>query len=309
MPFFQKVSPAELAAIVILRTLEEIGDLDKNKISVIDFCSGAGGMRNHFYTVPPYFGSIADNTNVGPIPTIERIVNEKRAAQGKKPIPFVMSDLHPNLDSWMDVCSKSKGSLSFIPQSVDATNPPISAMSTTANGSRTAEGYRADSKVFRLYCLSFHHFGDDLARQVLQSTMETADGFAIVELQDRYLSSFALMFGHIPLIFATSIFRYWRDLLMLLLVYVVPVVPAINTFDGVVSCLRTRSFKEVMALIGSEVEAKSNAGGEKSAVKDDWVFKSAYEMHSWPVGYMSWVTGYRQKPTTQDETTSSSNGP
>lgn len=43
IPFFQKVSPAELAAIVILRTLEEIGDLDKNKISVIDFCSGAGG--------------------------------------------------------------------------------------------------------------------------------------------------------------------------------------------------------------------------------------------------------------------------
>jgi hypothetical protein len=40
----QKVSPAELVAVVIMRTLEEIGDLDENKISVIDFCSGSGGM-------------------------------------------------------------------------------------------------------------------------------------------------------------------------------------------------------------------------------------------------------------------------
>jgi hypothetical protein len=125
--------------------------------------------------------------------------------------------------------------------------------------------------------------------------MQTADGFAIIELQDRYLSSFALMLGHIPLIYATSIFRYWRDITMLLFVYMIPVVPAINTFDGLVSCLRTRSFREVMSLINAEVQAKSTTGPEKLAVKDDWLFKSAYEMHSWPVGYMNWITGYRRK--------------
>jgi hypothetical protein len=196
----------------------------------------------------------------------------------------------------MKVCSMSKGSLSFIPQSVDATDPPVSAMSSTANTAQTVEGYRSDSRVFRLYCLSFHHFGDELARKVLQSTMQTADGFAIIELQDRYLSSFALMLGHIPLIYATSIFRYWRDVMMLLMVYLVPIVPAINTFDGIVSCLRTRSFREVMALINARVEDKNTAqAAEKTAVKDNWIFKSAYEMHSYPVGYMSWITGHRRK--------------
>lgn len=279
VPLLQKVSPAELAAIVILRTLEEIGDLDKSKISVIDFCSGAGG----------------------PTPTIERIVNEKRAAQGKKLIPFVMSDLHPNLDSWMDVCSRRKGALSFIPQSVDATDPPVSAMSVSSADSRTAEGYRSDSRVFRLYCLSFHHFGDEMARKVLESTMQTADGFAIIELQDRYPSSIALMLGHVPLIFATSIFRYWRDVMMLLLVYVLPIVPAINTFDGFVSCLRTRSFREVMALIGARIQGVSGAGIEKVAVKGDWIFRSAYELHSWSVGYMNWITGYRDRNLSEGE--------
>lgn len=269
VPYLQKISPAELAALVILRTLEDIGNLEDSKISVVDFCSGSGG----------------------PIPTIERIVNEKRKSQGRKPIQFVMSDLHPNIDSWMELCSRSKGSLSFIPQPVDATNPPVSAMSSSSANSRTEEGYRSDSRIFRLYCLSFHHFNDKLARKILESTLETADGFAIIELQDRYLNSFALMLGHLPLIFTTSIFRYWRDIMMLMLVYTLPVVPVINTIDGFVSCLRTRSFREVMTLVGAKIS--ENNVHEKLAFKDDWTFRSAYEMHSWPVGYMNWITGHR----------------
>lgn len=277
VPLLQQVTPAELAAKLILRTLEEIGDLDEGKISVIDFCSGAGG----------------------PIPTIERIVNEQRSAQGKKPVPFLMSDLYPNLDAWLEVCAQSKGSLSFIPQEVDATDPPVSATSSTSRYSRTAQGYRSDTRVFRLYCLAFHHFDDELARKVLESTMQTADGFAIIELQDRYLSSFALILGNIPFMYVMALYRHWRNVWMLFFVYVLPVVPFINTFDGLVSCLRTRSFKEVMGLIGAKITG-SNAK-EKSAAKDDWVFRSAYEMHSWPVGYMNYIVGFKKKHGTSPD--------
>jgi hypothetical protein len=277
VPLLQKVTPAELAAKLILRTLDDIGDLNEGKISVIDFCSGAGG----------------------PIPTIERIVNEQRSAQGKQPVPFLMSDLYPNLDSWMEVCAKSRGSLSFIPQEVDATDPPVSATSSTSPHSRTTEGYRSDTRVFRLYCLSFHHFDDEMARKVLESTMQTADGFAIIELQDRYLSSFALILGNIPFMYVVALFRHWRNIWMLFLVYVLPVVPFINTFDGLVSCLRTRSFKEVMGLIGAKIAEKKSI--EKSATKEDWIFKSAYELHSWPVGYMNYIVGYKRKEGTAQE--------
>lgn len=43
IPFFQKVSPAELAAEVIMKSLQELGELENSKISVVDFCSGSGG--------------------------------------------------------------------------------------------------------------------------------------------------------------------------------------------------------------------------------------------------------------------------
>lgn len=270
VPLIQKAAPAELAASVILAALDNIGELDSNKISVIEFCSGAGG----------------------PTPSIERIINRKRIQHGKKPIPFVMSDLHPDLDSWMALSTRSTGSLTFIPQSVDAVDPPVSAISNSSARSRTDQGYRSNTRVFRLYCLSFHHFDDETARKVLQSTMDTADGFAILELQDRYLSSFALMLGHVPLIFATSLFRYWRDVLMLLLVYVIPLVPAINTFDGIVSCLRTRNFREVIGLMNANMIQDDST--KKLAEKDDWVFQGGYEMHSWPVGYMNFITGHRR---------------
>jgi hypothetical protein len=43
-PLLQKASPAELAANLIMRTLDEMPDLENIKLSLVDFCSGAGGM-------------------------------------------------------------------------------------------------------------------------------------------------------------------------------------------------------------------------------------------------------------------------
>jgi hypothetical protein len=43
-PFVQQISPAELAAEMVLKTMDEIGYNGDSKISVIDFCSGAGGQ-------------------------------------------------------------------------------------------------------------------------------------------------------------------------------------------------------------------------------------------------------------------------
>lgn len=48
LPLLQKASPAELAANLIIRTLDEMPDLDNIKLSLVDFCSGAGGMSSNF---------------------------------------------------------------------------------------------------------------------------------------------------------------------------------------------------------------------------------------------------------------------
>jgi hypothetical protein len=226
-------------------------------------------------------------------------VNQKRARKGQKPIPFLLTDIRPHLDAWMKVSSKSEY-LSFIPQPVDATDPPISVISETSNGSNQNSRFSSDTRVFRLYCLSFHHFTDSLARKVLKSTLATSDGFAIIELQDRHLSSLLLICLFFPLQFATTLFWFWRDPLQLIFTYLIPVIPFIVTFDGFVSCLRTRNFEEIMRLVEKEdgeedVDSTVDEEGRevKHARRGDWVFKGMSEVHSWPLGYMNWVVGYK----------------
>lgn len=162
-------------------------------------------------------------------------------------------------------------------------------------------------RVFRLYCLAFHHFPDALARKVLRSTMESTDGFAIVELQDRHLFSLILMLLDFWLVFVVSVLWFWWDPLMLLFTYVVPVMPFIMVFDGLVSCLRTRTFEEVLELMGGGEDARKTKKGSSISVETDsngkaiqvvrkgeWEFKSGREMHTWPFGYMNWIVGIKK---------------
>jgi hypothetical protein len=228
-------------------------------------------------------------------------VNEKRLELGQHPIPFLLTDIRPHLDAWLQACAKSEN-LSFIPQPVDATGPPIAVTSATSSAhGRENSRFSSDTRVFRLYCLSFHHFPDDLARKVLKSTLETADGFAIIELQDRYLSSLLLICAFFPLQFLTTLFWFWRDPLQLIFTYVIPVIPCIVTFDGWVSCLRTRSFEEIMALVAKDdgasgISSTIDEEGRnfQQAKRKDWVFKAMHQVHTWPLGYMNWVVGYKK---------------
>ncbi|KXL41926.1 MAG: hypothetical protein FE78DRAFT_192677, partial [Acidomyces sp. 'richmondensis'] len=125
IPLIQPQSPAELAGDAILDALNNIPDIDTTDWMIVDFCSGSGG----------------------PVPMIEILINHGREISGKKPIPVRLSDLHPNLDAWIELAALSEN-LSFIPQAVDARCPPFSVM----------------GKVFRLFCLALHHFDDRAAQ-------------------------------------------------------------------------------------------------------------------------------------------------
>ena len=284
IPLLQRTSPADMASNLLVSALDELDTRTDTHLSVVDFCSGGGG----------------------PTPTIEQLVNAKRKASARPPIPFVLSDIHPHLDEWIKACSHS-ANLSFVPQPVDATNPPpavISQSSPPATGRESP--FHSDTRVFRLYCLAFHHFNDIMARKVLRSTMETSDGFAIIELQDRRLSSLILMMADFFLIFVVSLLWFWKDPLMLLLTYVIPIMPFIMSFDGAVSSLRTRTFQEVLALMDHEesgstakigavtVEMEDDGVAIEVARRGEWVFKSGRQMHTWPIGYMNWIVGYRK---------------
>ncbi|KAL0258848.1 hypothetical protein SLS55_006352 [Diplodia seriata] len=279
LPLIQHASPADMAASLIVKALDEIKD-DGSRITVVDFCSGGGG----------------------PVPVIEKLVNKKRAERNKPPIPFTMTDIKPHIDAWMTACSRSPN-LSYFPQPVDATDPPPAVISTTASANSTDAQHSSNTRVFRLYCLAFHHFPDDLARKVLESTINTSDGFAILELQDRRLASLILMILDFWLMFVVTILWFWHDPLQLLFTYLIPILPFTLSFDGLVSSLRTRTFMEIMALVDSSLEtALHGAQGRVfrrvlqetgTAEIEGWVFKGGRELHTWPIGYMNYVVGRR----------------
>ena len=74
----------------------------------------------------------------------------------------------------------------------------------------------------------------------------------------------------------------------------VPVVPAVVVFDGLVSCLRTRREGEVKELVRRVVAAREReepgAGGE---LLEGWRFEAGGEWHTYTGGSMQYFVGIR----------------
>ncbi len=113
---------------------------------------------------------------------------------------------------------------------------------------------------FRTIFSSFHHFPDALARAVLADAVNAGEGFAMTEVTSRTVRAFATMFL-MPL-FALVLtprmhpFRWSR----LLLTYLLPFIPFVVFWDGIVSCFRTRTPQELLALTSIFPEYEWTAG-------------------------------------------------
>ncbi|GAP87058.2 hypothetical protein SAMD00023353_2500810 [Rosellinia necatrix] len=265
LPILQPCSPATLVAGILRRALGR----SISSHTYVDFCAGAGG----------------------PTPDIERALNRQLAAaaaaaasQGHDhgrvngdgdgdadgAVKFVLTDLHPHVESWAKA-ARASPHLTYVSAPVDAAAAPPGLVARAGGG-----GGRG---VFRLFNLAFHHFDDHLARAILKDTVETSDGFGIFELQSRDVSSFVscLMFG--VFIFLIAPLLYWWSPQVLFFVYVVPVVPFVLVFDGFISSLRTRTADEVEVLLRT-------CGAEDAA---DWVVQSGSETFLWPCGRLTWI--------------------
>ncbi len=101
---------------------------------------------------------------------------------------------------------------------------------------------------FRTIFSSFHHFPDAVARAVLQDAVHCGDGFAMAEVTSRTLRGLAII-SLMPIFVWVMTpgmrpFRWSR----LLLTYLVPLIPLVVLWDGLVSCTRTRTPEELLAL-------------------------------------------------------------
>ena len=275
-PILQAASPASLVA----RTLQTVLGPSITNYTFVDFCSGAGGPTPYIEReVNKAFRKLSDggnvlvrNGDVGANAHLNGAVDGGRRGSG---VDFVMTDIHPHLPEWVKACNKSSN-LHYVPYPVDAANAPHDLVSMTATKEK-------NSKIYRLFSLSFHHFPDPLATRILHNTLTKSSGFAIFELQGRDVGSIFTILGMFPLLWAGSWWWFWGQWGLLFWTYVVPVVPFVLVFDGVISCLRSRRAGEIQGLIR-----------ESGASVEGWRFETGTELHTRTGGTMNYFIGIKE---------------
>jgi hypothetical protein len=144
---------------------------------------------------------------------------------------ILLTDKYPNLRAFQNVRAAFENHIAFYPDSVDAIKVP------------------AELQGFRTMFTSFHHFSPGEARAILQNAVDARQGIGIFEITRRAPSTIALMFPWALMLFLfTPLIRPFRWS-RLLCTYVVPIIPLVLLFDGVVSCLRTYRPDELREII------------------------------------------------------------
>jgi hypothetical protein len=158
-----------------------------------------------------------------------------------------LTDKYPNIPAFENARQKTGGQITFYPGFVDAAELP-----------RELAG-------FRTIFTSFHHFTPDEAVAILQNAADDGQGIGVFEAarRDSLTILLTLLMPLAGLLTAPCArpFRISR----LFWTYIIPVIPFVLFFDGVTSCLRAYSQKE-LSLLAAQVKAKNYAWqiGEQS---------------------------------------------
>jgi len=147
------------------------------------------------------------------------------------PVPITLTDLFPNQQALQAARAKAPAQIDFVGSSVDATNVP-----EALQGLRTL-------------FTTFHHFDPPVAQAILQDAVSAGQGIAIFEQTRRTRAAQAFMAILAPIAFlAVPLIRPFRWS-RLFWTYVLPAIPAVLFFDGVVSCWRTYTEPELRSMI------------------------------------------------------------
>ncbi len=154
----------------------------------------------------------------GPWPWLKPELERELGDAG--PVAICLTDKYPNLAAFQRTQNQSP-EIGFHPFPVDATRVP-----EALNG-------------FRTLFTSFHHFPPELAREILADAVRSGEGIAICEMTHRRPRAVLLtLLSPLFVLLLTPLIRpvQWSRFLW---TYLVPLVPFIALFDGVVSCFRT----------------------------------------------------------------------
>jgi hypothetical protein len=177
--------------------------------SIVDLCSGGGG----------------------PWMNLSRKLQFQRRTGDSSGLQIWLTDKYPNLSAMRIVGGASENHINLYRGSVDATRVP-----------RELTGLRT-------MFTSFHHFSPEEARAILQDAVDAGECIGTFEISRRAPSTVVFTFAFVLILVAGTPwirpFRWSR----LLWTYLIPIVPFVLLFDGVVSCLRTYRPQELLAIV------------------------------------------------------------
>lgn len=164
-------------------------------------------------------------------------------------LQILLTDKFPNLTAFQIARANAGNQICYFPNSVDAMKVPVELTG------------------FRTIFTSFHHFPPAEACAILQNAVDAGQSIGIFEVTKRSPLTIGLMFPWVLLLFLCTPFIRpfrWRRLFWTLLV---PVIPFVLLWDGIVSCLRTYRPQELRAIVAnlSANEYHWEAGEQSSA--------------------------------------------
>jgi len=162
-------------------------------------------------------------------------------------LKILLTDYFPNISAF-EYTQKQADNFDFVKTSVDARNVP------------------ENLKGLRTQFLSFHHFETKDAQQILQNAIDSNSSIAIFEGQERSVPSIiAMILSPISVLLTTPFIRPFK-IGRIIFTYLIPIVPILVLWDGVVSSLRTYSVEEMNELI-SKLNNKESFNWEVGKVK------------------------------------------
>jgi hypothetical protein len=162
----------------------------------------------------------------GPLP----IMLKELKAQGID-VTATLTDLYPNVAGFEHLCEGSEGRLDFVGEPVDVGHVPDSL-----RGLRT---------LFN----ALHHFRPAAARSILQSAVDAGQPIGVFEAVSRHpVQLLGMLFVGMLVMLCVPFLRPFRWS-WLWLTYVIPVIPLFAMWDGMVSCLRVYSKRELHELV------------------------------------------------------------
>jgi hypothetical protein len=164
----------------------------------------------------------------GPVPSVIEVLAEEGFETRA-----LLTDKFPNQAAFDHVREASAGRVDCSAESVDASAVP------------------AEMKGLRTLFSALHHFRPASARGILQSAVDSGQPIAAFEVVSRHPAAIlSILLSPIAVLLSVPFLRpfHWS---WLPLTYVVPIIPFFVMWDGLVSCFRVYSPRELKTMIAS----------------------------------------------------------